>query len=191
MSKSLVVLKYFADAPLSFIAFLIARIPLWTVLYLYFAGKMSAGMFVMISVLIYLSRSYFDVEVFNLNPFYSIFCSVFYSVYKPLLMLAVLIIFIVGLYYFAFTKNLPVFLVIILLLAFFVSGMSVFFRKDYLNGLWRIKNAPGFGHFIKNITVEILWFIVITMPLSNAFVGLFIIYTIEFGNFVKEFDEII
>jgi hypothetical protein len=180
------------DSPISFISFFLGRIPLWALIYLASIGKISILMFFLLSGLVYLSRSYFDVEIFGANPIYSIFTSVFYSIYKPILFVSVVIIIFLGINYFFITQNFFILLISVFAAGIFFVGMTFFFRKDYFDALWRIKNAPQVNiSSFKAFLLDVLWLITITTPISLSVVGLLIIYFIEFNILLQEFDGIL
>ncbi|MCB4204780.1 hypothetical protein LF845_07375 [Deferribacterales bacterium Es71-Z0220] len=192
MSKSQIILRYMLDSPISFISFFLGRIPLWALIYLASIGKISILMFFLLSGLVYLSRSYFDVEIFGANPIYSIFTSVFYSIYKPILFVSVVIIIFLGINYFFITQNFFILLISVSAASIFFVGMTFFFRKDYFDALWRIKNAPQVNiSSFKAFLLDVLWLITITTPISLSVVGLLIIYFIEFNILLQEFDGIL
>jgi len=189
MSKSQVLLKYMIDSPIFFISFFIGKIPLWILIYLVFMGKISMLMFFLLGTLIYLSRSYFDVEIFGVYPIYAIFASIFYSIYKPILSVSVILIILLGINYFILTQNFFVLLISAIAAGVFLVGMTFFFRKDYFDALWRIKNAPQINTtLLRAFFIDILWLITITTPITLSVVGLLIIYFLEFSSLLQEFD---
>jgi len=192
MSKSQVLLKYMIDSPISFISFFLGKIPLWILIYLAFMGKINMPMFFLLGTIIYLSRSYFDVEIFGVNPIYAIFTSIFYSIYKPILFVSVIMIIFLGINYFFLTQNFFVLLISAIAAGVFLVGMTFFFRKDYFDALWRIKNAPQINiPLFKTFFIDILWLITITTPITLSVVGLLIIYFLEFSSLLQEFDGLL
>ncbi|UOD35523.1 hypothetical protein DSN97_04150 [Deferribacteraceae bacterium V6Fe1] len=192
MNKSQVLLGYMIDSPISFISFFLGKIPLWVLMYLAFIGKISMPMFFLLGGLVYLSRSYFDVEIFGINPIYSTFTSIFYSIYKPILFISVVMVIFLGINYFFMTQNLFVLLISVIAAGIFLVGMTFFFRKDYFDALWRIKNAPQINiSSFKIFLIDILWLITITTPVGLSVIGLLIIYFIEFNSLLQEFDGIL
>lgn len=192
MDKSLILISYMIDKPISFISFFIGKIPLWILLYLIFLDRINMWMFLLLGALIYISRSYFDVEIFEVNPIYSIFSSIFYSIFKPALFFSIMMMIFLAALYFFITQNIFVLIISAIVASIFLSGMTIFFRREYFNALWRIKNAPQInGLLFKGFFINILWLISITTPFSLSVLGLFIIYVLEFNNLLKEFDGLL
>lgn len=192
MNRYMQLFQYFSSDILGFFSFVAGRIPLWVLLYLSVTQKISVSMFWIAILIIIFSRIYFDTEIFNRNPLLAGFSVLFYSFYRIVLYIGLFIIIFAGVFLYIFGGNIAFVLVPALLVGVIIAGFDIFFRKDFLNLLWGIKNLPAKGSGILSEGVIVLtWIVIITTPVYISVMGFFIIYIIELDNFYFEIESII
>jgi hypothetical protein len=190
--KKTSLLEYLFEKPLSFVAFFLGKIPVWVLFYLYFFQRIDIYMALSILTLIYMARSYFDVDILGINPIYSIFSSLFYSTFKTIIYISILMFLYILIILFFFTYNYLVYLLFFMTVLIFFAGISIFFKKDLMDSVWNIKNIPlQNSGIIKGFFITLCWFVVITTPLHISILGLIIIYTLEYKGLSVKISDMV
>lgn len=184
--------EYLYERPLSFVAFFLGKIPIWVILYLYFFQKIDIFMTISILCSIFMARSYFDVDIYGINPIYSIFSSLFYSVFKTIIYISILLFLYILIALFFFTYNYLVYLLFFITVVVFFAGISIFFKKELMDSIWKIRNIPlQNSGFIRGFFITICWLIVISTPFYISILGLIIIYVLEYKGLSVKLKELI
>lgn len=192
MSNYLNLFKYFFSDLFGFFSFVTGRIPFWVLFLIFIYGKISEEMFWSAFILIIFSRVYFDTVIFGKNPLLGIFSILFYSFSKPVLYLGIFFVIVSAVACYLLWGNFYFLLLPMLLAGVTLAGFDIFFRKDYLNALWTIKNLPAYRvTFLSDGLLILSWVLVISTPVYISVMGLLIIYIIELKKFYLEIESII